>query len=492
MLPMNEAHARHLLDISPLPTMLLDRHLVITYANRAACALFGETIVGTSITKFTSPAPLPRILFESTGVNLNVEQGAEISQFIDVAGVTFTATVIQEKISGDELVIYVRNISQPVDYWGKLHRQKNTEDALTRSTLLQHGDFQSALREIAARSAETLMVERVNIWLIEDGFSALRSIMNYDRETDQVLDNVILSREDLPQYFQLLQSEDIIVTIDSENDEQTSELADGYIRKFGIKSMLDVPVRVAGRMVGLICFEELNRMRDWDVSEQKFALTIAQLLAQALETHRRTEAQLKLEKALAEKQLLLREVNHRVRNNFNLISDMIRLKKGDARDEHHARLFDDLQARIASLNQLHRQLYQSDTISQINFRNFLIDMAGSMKHLAFREDAVLTTQIDHCQLPLSKAMLCAVIINELMLNSAQHAFSPDQKPFTLLKLDKRGNTVTVIVKDNGTWQPAGNAEGSGLKLVNELSERLSAKLEMKTTEGTEFTLTFDI
>ncbi|MCA6363660.1 MAG: GAF domain-containing protein [Bacteroidetes bacterium] len=489
---MNEAHARHLLDISPLPTMLLDKHLVIHYANHAAKELFGDTVAGLSITKFTSPAPLPRILFESTGVNLNVERGADIRQFINAAGNTFTASVIQEMISENEMVMYVRNISEPVDYWGKLHRQKDTEDALTRSTLLQNGDFQSALHEIAARSAETLSVERVNIWLIEDGFSAIRSIMNYDRETNQALENVILSREDLPQYFQLLQSEDIIVTIDSANDEQTSELAEGYIRKFGIKSMLDVPVRVAGQMVGLICFEELNRMRFWDVSEQKFALTIAQLLAQALETHRRREAQLKLEEALAEKQLLLREVNHRVRNSFNLISDMIRLKKADARDEYHTRLFDDLQARIASLNQLHRQLYQSDTISQINFRNFLIDMAGSMKHLAFREDAVLTTQIDHCQLPLNKAMLCAVIINELMLNSAQHAFSADQKPFTVLKLDKRGNSITVTVKDNGIWQPAAFAEGTGLKLVNELSERLSAKLEMKTNEGTEFTLTFDI
>lgn len=489
---MTEALSRHLLDFSPLPTLLLDQGLVICYANKAARELLGEEIIGLSFHQFTSPMPLPRILFESTGANLNVDEGAEIRQLCRLNGTVFTASVIQEKISENEMALFVRNISQPVDYWGKLHRQKNTEDALTRSTLLQNGDFQSALREIAARSADTLRVERVNIWLIEDHFSAIRSIMNYDRETDQVLDNVILSREDLPQYFQLLESEDIIVTVDSENDQQTSELAEGYIRKFNIKSMLDVPVRVAGRMVGLICFEELTRMRYWDVSEQKFALTIAQLLAQALETHRRREAQQKLEETLAEKQLLLREVNHRVRNNFNLISDMIRLKKGDARDEYHAQLFDDLQARIASLNQLHRQLYQSDSISQINFRNFLIDMAGSMKHLAFREDAVLTTQIDHCELPLGKAMLCAVIINELMLNSAQHAFSPDQRPFTLLKLDKRGNNITVTVKDNGTWQADNTTQGTGLKLVNELSQRLSAKLEMKTHEGTEFTLTFDI
>ncbi|MCU0432775.1 MAG: GAF domain-containing protein [Bacteroidia bacterium] len=486
---MSESFSQHLLDLSPLPTLLLNHDLVITYSNKAAQKLFGGEINGIAFDQFTTPMPLPRILFESTGANLNVDTGAEIRQLARSDGSVFTASVIQEKISETEMAVFVRNISEPVDYWGKLHQQKRTEDELTRSTLLQNGDFQAALYEIAARSADTLQVERVNIWLIDDGFSAIRSIMNYDRENNKVLENVILSREDLPQYFQLLESEDIVITIDSEHDEQTRELAEGYIRKFNIKSMLDVPVRVAGKMIGLICYEELTRIRNWDVSEQKFALTIAQLLAQALETHRRREAQIKLEETLAEKQLLLREVNHRVRNNFNLISDMIRLKKGEVKDEHHAKLFEDLQARIASLNQLHRQLYQSDNISQINFRNFLIDMAGSMKLLAFREDAILTTQIDNCVLPLSKAMLCAVIINELMLNCAQHAFSPEQKPFTQLILEKRGSIITVTVKDNGTWQP-NSREGTGLKLVEELSERLSAKLEMKTDEGTEFNLTF--
>jgi two-component sensor histidine kinase len=488
---MTESLSLRLLQNSPLPLMLIDKNIIITYANHAAVALFGETLVGSSFDELLAPDPLPKILFESTGAAMNVDRGAEIRQMCRLNGSVFTASIIQQQVNDDSMAVFVRNISQPIDYWSKLHKQKNTEDYLTRSTLLQQGDFQTALREIAAKSSETLHVERVNIWMIDDGFTAIRSIMNYDRVSDTVLENIILSREELPQYFSLLETEDIIVTIDSENDHQTRELSESYIRKLGIKSMLDVPVRIAGRMIGLICFEELNRMRVWDVSEQKFALSIAQLLAQALETDGRNRTQTKLEEALAEKKLLLREVNHRVRNNFNLITDMVRLKRDSATDEHHRKLFDDLIGRIASLGQLHRQLYQSENISQINFRDFLIDMAGSVKQLAFREDAVLTTQLDNCLLPLNKATLCAVIVNELLLNSGQHAFAETEKPYTILSLVLRGNTVVITVKDNGIWIDS-NGEGSGLQLVEELSRRLGAELEKKTGAGTEFSLTFAV
>jgi two-component sensor histidine kinase len=488
---MTESLSLHLLQNSPLPVMLLSKSLSITYANFSALELFGHTLVGHSFDELLAPEPLPKILFESTGAVMNVDSGAEIRQMCRLNGNVFTASIIQHQLNDEVLAVYVRNISQPIDYWSKLHKQKNTEDYLTRSTLLQQGDFQAALREIAAQSAETLHVERVNIWMIDDGFTAIRSIMNYDRISDTVLENIILSREELPQYFSLIETENIIVTVDSENDLQTRELSESYIRKLGIKSMLDVPVRIAGRMVGLICFEEMNRMRVWDVSEQKFALSIAQLLAQALETHGRNLAQAKLEETLAEKKLLLREVNHRVSNNFTLINDMIRLKRDNATDEYHRKLFDDLIGRIASLSQLHRQLYQSDNISLINFRDFLIDMAGSAKQLAFREDAVLTTQLDNCLLPLNKATLCAVIVNELLLNSGQHAFAETEKPYTVLRLVQRGNTVVISVTDNGIWIDS-NGEGSGLQLVEELSRRLGAELVKKTSAGTEFTLTFTV
>jgi two-component sensor histidine kinase len=327
--------------------------------------------------------------------------------------------------------------------------------------------------------------------MIDKDFNSIRSIINYDRASDSVLGNVTLNREELPNYFKLLETEELILTVDSQNDLQTNELVEGYIKRFGIKSMMDIPVRIEGKMVGLICFEELDRIRVWDVSEQKFALTIAQLIAQATETSRRQEAQSEFRKALEEKKLLLREINHRVRNNFNLINDMLNFQTKKAADDFHRKLFEDVRSRITSLNLVHRHLYQSENISEINFRDFLLDLVGNIRSMAMRESVSFITLLDSCKLPLSKAMLAGVIVNELLTNSILPVIDSHEELRVQLKLQVRGKMIIMSIEDNGSWHLQ-SSTGVGLQLVQALCEQLGSDLQQSHEKGTKFLITFSM
>lgn len=479
-----------ILSKAPLPTLIVDQQMKMLYCNESAKKLFGEPNEQKKFDQFLAPMPLPRILFESTGAAMSVDRGADIRQLTDIHNHVFTASVFHQQLSKNKMVIYVRNISEPVDYWNKLHRQKKVEDELNRSQLLRSENFEAALKEIVTRSAETLEVERVNVWMIDAEFNSIHSIINYERLTGAFLENVTLNREDLPKYFKLLETEELIATIDSEHDQQTNELVEGYIKRFGIKSMLDIPIRIEGKMVGLICFEELDRMRVWDVSEQKFAITIAQLLAQALETSRRQEAQSEFKKALEEKQLLLREINHRVRNNFNLINDMLKFQAQKAKDDFHRQLLEDVRSRIASLTLVHRHLYQSENISKINFRDFLLDIAANMRSMAMNDRLELITLLDSCILPLNKAMISGVIINELLTKALYQTMDNQEKLLIQLQLQQRGKTVYLSVEDN--MKNKGIEQNMlGLEIVQALCKQLNAELKHSSDNTTKFSITFD-
>lgn len=174
---------------------------------------------------------------------------------------------------------------------GRLVRQR---DALVTLTSLQTTNcdaLPAALATIAEVSAAALLVSRASVWRYNDDRSAIRCIEVYDRGTAQHANGAVLRAEDFPSYFRALRHSDVVAVDDAERDPRTSEFSEPYLRPLNIRSMLDAPLHAEGRVVGVICFEQVGEFRQWTTDEKGFAVAISNVVSLALERCQRSKAE---------------------------------------------------------------------------------------------------------------------------------------------------------------------------------------------------------
>lgn len=219
----------------------------------------------------------------------------------------FKATIVKA-VSEERVIVMIEDVTSLVDANNGLINKINTIEKLTKSRFIRDGQLTKAIQEILFESAVTLKVERVNAWIVDKDFTMIESIGNYTRTTNSYEDKTILLRKDMPAYFKLLATQEIIATNYSLEDERTEELVAPYLSLYGITSMIDIPIRVEGEMIGVVCFEHVGAPRKWDLTERKFGFFVAQLIAQALESNAKQKNKQELEILLQEKEDLLKEL----------------------------------------------------------------------------------------------------------------------------------------------------------------------------------------
>lgn len=160
-------------------------------------------------------------------------------------------------------------------------------------------DLDSALRCITEADAKKLMVERVSVWLFNDDHSEIvcESFYTLSSGIHEKGERLLASR--YPRYFGALEESRAIEAHDARNDPRTSEFTEGYLRPLEIVSMLDVPVRLHGQVVGVVCHEQVVTPRRWTPEEQEFAASIADLVSLALEAEERRKLERESEKNLS-------------------------------------------------------------------------------------------------------------------------------------------------------------------------------------------------
>lgn len=478
------------IDDSPIAILTISDEDEILFFNKAATKLFGQVKDGMKFSSLNHSDGIPEILNNSTAVNLTLDEGASLHILKKTDGNTFFASVFCAPGKDKTTSVFIRNISPQIKYIAQVKRQLEIESDLLRSSHIRSGNLDEALHEIALVASETMGVTRMNIWKIDEGFTSIRSLVNYDKSKGGFTENITLYINELPNYFNLLQTEAIIVTNDAMNHPRTLEIRESYLKPGGILSMLDVPVRIEGKMVGIACFEDTQQIRYWNVSEQNFAISVAQIIAQTLETHHRQKVQQDLEQALSEKKVLLAEISHRVKNNFSLISDLIRLQEVKAKDDYHKKLFSEIRARLLSMTMIHRQLYLTDNFGAVNFRDFLLDLAAHFRTTFTNEGIEISTLLDNCRLPIGKAVVCGLVVNELMSNACRNALGNDAGNLVTLRMNAINDTVSLSISDN--CNNGGTADGTGHDLINELVGQLKGSIEFSAGQGKSTTLVFSI
>ncbi len=394
-----------------------------------------------------------------------------------------------KKNQDNNLLVTIADVNIHLEQIEATEKRKNAAENLLRSAVIGQGSLEDALLEICRIAAESMEVTRVNIWEFGEDQSSITSLINFDNRVEGVLDNVTLYRYQIPNYFRLFETEEIIPTTDAVNDPNTAELKTSYIEAHGIISLIDVPIRISGKMFGLVCFEDTMSSREWDSGEQKLGLFIAQVIALTIETSRRKKTQKELELILDEKRILLNEIHRRVRNNFSLIQDLIRTESKRAQDDFHRDLFKDLRNRINSLDMLQRQLYQSEKVDRINFRDLVIDLVAGYRATFAGRNTDFVTTLDQCELNVAKASISGLLLNEitmLFLSENSHTEKKETISIRLKKINThvRLSIVSSIIIDK-------EKEREKMLTSFEMAEKLGSKLEINRQNGTSYEISFE-
>ncbi len=219
------------------------------------------------------------------------------------------------------------------------------------------------------------------------------------------------------------------------------------------------------------------------------------IVCAALNIAERKQAERQLRASLEEKEVLLKEVHHRVKNNLQIISSLLALQARETADPAVRRLFEESQGRIRSMALIHEQLYQSGELAQINFAEYARRLCAHLvESTADAQRVRLNLAVDPIPLPLNCAIPCGMILNELISNALKHAF-PGDRPGEIevqFTLDEGRNRL--IVRDNGVGLDSATARAKtgslGLKVVDALVKQISGRLTIESAAGATFTIEF--
>jgi PAS domain S-box-containing protein len=195
----------------------------------------------------------------------------------------------------------------------RLSSQRNALIALTSGAMLGADNLETALRKIAEADATTIGAARVGIWRFNDDQTAIRLVELFEFESGLHSQGAELTQADHPTYFEALLKEDVIAANDARRDPRTREFRDDYLRPLGIASMLDVPIRLGGRLEGVLCHEHIGEPREWTADEKTFAIAIANLVSLILEQAERRKVEATLQHRVEIEGFLARASNRFLR-----------------------------------------------------------------------------------------------------------------------------------------------------------------------------------
>ena len=211
----------------------------------------------------------------------------------------------------------------------------------------------------------------------------------------------------------------------------------------------------------------------------------------------RKQAEDQIKASLQEKEVLLKEIHHRVKNNFQIIASLLNLHSGSIKDQQALEILKAGETRVISMALVHEQLYQSEDLGQINFAEYIQILAANLfdSYEVSSNAIALKINSEDIQLSVDVAIPCGLIVNELVLNSLKYAFPSDRKGEVYIKLYKDDNNqLLLVVNDNGIGLPPNfdlqNTESLGLQIVVALLNQLLGTIVINRNIGTEFKITF--
>jgi two-component sensor histidine kinase len=366
-------------------------------------------------------------------------------------------------------------------------------EAITRSGLLSQDNMELVLLDIGKRITGALKIARINIWLFNESRSELVCIANYDAQSDSFTKGEYLLESDIPAYYAHLVSDEILVIDDVHTNLITADLKDNYCEAHDIYSMMDVPIRIEGQLAGVMCYEQVGKYKEWSEEEQFFALAINQIVSLVIETHKRRESQRKLQKALEDKERLMAEMHHRIKNNLSTLISLLRIQSREVEDDKFSILSKDIENRLFSISKIHEQLYSSRNYLEVSMKRYLEQLVSEFR--TAHPEIEFQLELQECAVSTDNIVPLGLICNEVIINAIKYAFEGvDREPLVEVVFRCEGNENLLEIADNGkgfNFDEVTIGKSFGLSLISDLSGQLgSTPVFQSNSNGTRFILRF--
>jgi len=280
-------------------------------------------------------------------------------------------------------------------------------------------------------------------------------------------------------------------TTESDRQARTRNRCNGE----GYESVALIPLKARDEIFGLIQLNDFKKNMFSHQSINSFE-RIASNIANAIENFLVNE---KIKFALKEKETLLHEIHHRVKNNMQVINSLLKLQSNNIEDKRIKEILKDSQSRVYAMSAVHETLHGSEKLSEIDLKTYLSKITTSIfqTYSTDHRKIKLNSNITESPISINQAYPLGLVINELISNAMKYAFLDDRTGEISVSMQRHDKELELIVMDNGIGMPKGldwkNSKSLGLKLVRTLAEnQLDGSIEMECYNGTKFTIKFNI
>jgi PAS domain S-box-containing protein len=489
----SEKRIRELTNALPVVVYEADATGRITFANATAFDLFGytkeEVEAGISVFQLIAPADLKR----ARAVFPRRMSGEDVGR-VEYAGLrkdgsTFNMAARSALMRRDGAVVGQRGVLVDITERKRAEERvkEHTHTIETLNRIMTEGnratDVQSFVEAATKLACELMHFDIGGIYFIDD---ARYATLQYGQGLPETARDVI---EKIPYHDAPFSA----ILIDGD-----PLFAEDYVTflpqhaPLGVASLASVPLYSRDTIIGAL---NVGSATPHTFSQTEKALLVA-IGNEAGTVIAKLQADASVRAALKEKETLLKEIHHRVKNNMQVVSSLMSLQADRATNVEAQAVLTASQSQIRSMALIHEKLYSSGTLSEIEFADYvgsLIKELLQMYHVA--PDAVtITTDIEDVRFGVDIAMPCALILNELVSNCLKYAFPDGRVGEVIVGMQYADGTYTLTVADNGVGFPADvdfRATGSlGMQLVIALVDQLDGTIDMNRENGTSFVISF--
>lgn len=405
--------------------------------------------------------------------------------------------------------------------------EKNIEFQKTLLSLTSSKNYtlKARLEEIVKADAIALNIARVSIWLYNEDHSAIKCESLYIKNDDCFQDGMVLYENDFPNYFNALAKNRVIAAKNAHTHAATSEFSAAYLTPLGIMSMLDIPIRLEGKIIGVVCHEQTEVMKEWTEEEQLFTSSIADMVTIEIESSIRKEAQEKLakqneelQKSNTELDRFVYSVSHDLRAPLSSMLGIINIATEDTQDELMLNYLKMMSTNVKKLDGFITDIldYSRNARQEANLElsNLKLILGGIIENLKFiggnTRRVSIQIDVDDDFVFVSDKGRLNIILNNLIANGIRYQNPDVSNPWVHVSSFQSNEETVIVIRDNGIgikpeahekifdmfYRVSEKSVGSGLGLyiVKESINKLNGKIELtsKVGEGSSFTIRLPI
>jgi len=494
----SEARLRAMAEATPIPIIINTVDEGITrYGNPALADMMGlplEKLIGNRAVNFYEhPAERTKVISDLKAhrslrnYEVRLKRGDGIPFWVSLSSELITFNDEPCVLTG----FYDITVRKRVEERERVITQGLRAVVESADELLGYDDLDTLYRRAVELAREKLQVERCAIFLLDPSKEHLWGTYGTDIHGNTTDERWL--RISAASHTEKFKAGGPKWHTHSENQQTTIE--DGQLKAIGVGWAVTTVIRTTAGPLGVFINDAAISRAALDEATQESLAIYCSLLGQIIESKLAEKA---IQESLKEKEVLIKEVHHRVKNNMQVIVSMLNLQSAQVSDEKMLALLRESQNRVRSMALVHEKLYQSESLAQIDFRDYAHHLVSTLFHSYSPHTSPIDLKIEIGDIVLSidAAIPCGLIINELVSNALKHAF-PDQRAGEVIVSLRRltPQTLELVVENNGVTFPETidfrHTESLGMQLMLSLVKQLNGEIEMqRLNPGTRFLIRF--